>query len=400
MRTIARRRKRHRVPLRDERGVVLIIVLVVVALLTITVTEFTYSVQLDQHRVRNAVHALQADLLARSGINLAEGFLTQDDEPTYDAYSEQWWLDLQQFCQGLELGETMALKCTVQDESGKINVNLSRTTVQAQAQAQAQSQNGNERPTRDAFVRDALRRLFEAHNLDVQIVDRLKDYWLQEPQPSPDGRLRAVPDFSSLEDFAATFGIPTRELTRLRKVLTAQPRNILGGININTAPAEVLSAVINDAQAVDDILSKQTSDEPFTSAGTIREALGNVEDSAILASLFTVRSSLFRLEASAIVNRDPSGGSTGGVGQTLSELVVRRRDPRKTLNVSQTGSQTASQTGGQAGANVPGWTLRPLDWQKEGGARLIRHPDQDQDQDQENQDSLGGSKSSDQDGNR
>ena len=44
--------------LRNERGIALIIVLVIVALLTITVTEFTYSVQLDQHRVRNSIHAL------------------------------------------------------------------------------------------------------------------------------------------------------------------------------------------------------------------------------------------------------------------------------------------------------------------------------------------------------
>src|SRR5262249_27259495 len=79
---------------RNERGIALLIVLIVVALLTITVTEFTYSVQIDQHRTRNAIHALQAQLLARSGINLAEGFLMLDDEPSYDARSEQWWLQL------------------------------------------------------------------------------------------------------------------------------------------------------------------------------------------------------------------------------------------------------------------------------------------------------------------
>ena len=63
--------------LRNERGIALFIVLVIVALLTIIVTEFTYSVQLDQHRVRNSIHALQAALLARSGVNLAEGFLSR-----------------------------------------------------------------------------------------------------------------------------------------------------------------------------------------------------------------------------------------------------------------------------------------------------------------------------------
>ena len=54
-------------PLANERGLALVIVLAVVALLTILVTEFTFNTQLDQHRTRNAVHALQAQLLARSG---------------------------------------------------------------------------------------------------------------------------------------------------------------------------------------------------------------------------------------------------------------------------------------------------------------------------------------------
>src|SRR4029453_8078374 len=67
---------------RNERGVALLVVLMIVALLTITVTEFTYSVQIDAHRTRNALHALQAQLWARAGFKLAGGFLMLDDEPS------------------------------------------------------------------------------------------------------------------------------------------------------------------------------------------------------------------------------------------------------------------------------------------------------------------------------
>src|SRR5215468_242801 len=107
-------------PIPNQRGIALLIVLVIVALLTITVTEFTYSVQIDAHRSRNALHALQSQLLARSGVNLAEGFLMMDDDATYDAYSEYWWQQLVEFCNGLQLDESMRVRCSIRDESGKI----------------------------------------------------------------------------------------------------------------------------------------------------------------------------------------------------------------------------------------------------------------------------------------
>lgn len=338
----------------SERGIALIIVLSIVALLTITVTEFTYSVQLDQHRVRNAVHALQASLLARSGINIAEGFLMLDEEGAWDGFTEQWWLDLDEFCRSLEISDTMHIQCKVEDESGKINVNLTRTRPTPPNAA------GNLK-TRDAFLRDALRRMFEAHGIKVELVDDLKDYWLKEPTVGADGRLQAIPAFGSLEDFGATFGIPTPLLHRLRPLLTAQPANVLGAININTAKAEVLAAVVNDPQVVSDILAKQVEEEPFTNAGAIKGALGSIEDANVIAQLFNVRSSLFRLQASALTNVDPSDPESGGIGQTLSVLVARRVDPRR---------KPIDREG-------PGWTLRPLDWQIEGGARLLLHPEVD-----------------------
>jgi type II secretory pathway component PulK len=312
--------------------------------------EFAYFVQLDQHRVRNAVHALQANLLARSGINLAEGFLLADEDDKFDAYTEEWWLLLDQFCQEVPLDPTMRIKCRVADESGKININLTRTRSVRQGDQVA--------TTKDAFLRDALRRLFETFGIKVEIVDELAEYWLEEPPVSPEeDRLRPkqMPAFGSIEDFAARFHISTQDLAQLRKVLTAQPTGVLPAININTAPQEVLAAVINDAAAVDEILARQQEEEPFINPGQIREVLGGVEDAGVLAGLFTTRSSLFQLQASALSNVDPETGS-GGIGQTLGVVVVRRRDPKRK----------------QPDSNLPGWTSRALDWQKEGGARLMQ----------------------------
>src|SRR5262249_47879464 len=116
---------------RDERGVALLIVLTIVALLTITVIEFTYNVQLDHHRTRNSLDAMQSKLLARSGINLVETFLAQDDNDQYDAKTEDWALALKQFCSGIQLEPTMRIKCDWEDESAKINVNVCRPPKQS-----------------------------------------------------------------------------------------------------------------------------------------------------------------------------------------------------------------------------------------------------------------------------
>src|ERR1043166_6262788 len=74
----------------NERGMAVVITLLVVALLTITVVEFTYSVEIDQHMARNALNGLQASLLARAGINLGEALLLHDNDPWIDAFTEDW----------------------------------------------------------------------------------------------------------------------------------------------------------------------------------------------------------------------------------------------------------------------------------------------------------------------
>jgi type II secretory pathway component PulK len=340
-----------------------------VALLTITVTEFTYSVQIDQHRTRNALHALQSQLLARSGVNLAEGFLMLDDEPAYDAYTEEWWLQLREFCQGLELDESMRIRCRVRDESGKLNINNTRG-LRRRVQSQA--------VTADAILRDAMRCMFQRRGIEVDIVDKLADYWQQEPPENADGVKATIPEFTSLEDFGASFGIPSERLHQLRNVLTAQPSRLLPSININTAPSEVLAAVLNAESAdcagdapIEDIVARQVDiEQPFRTTGDINSVIQGLENVDLKRRLFGVRSRLYRLEASAQTNVDPLDPTSGGIGQTLSVLVSRQQGAPPRGQQPQIGPN---------GNPLPTWTLRPLDWQKEGGARLFRNvPEEDE----------------------
>jgi type II secretory pathway component PulK len=290
-------------------------------------------------------------------MNIEESFLSLDDEPRFDAYAEEWWLQLREYCLGLELGPGMRVACDLEDESGKLNVNLTRTTRVAPRQTE------EEKPTRDAFARDALRRLFEAQNVEVDIVDQLREYWLQDPPQDPAdqrGRLATVPEFRSLEDFAAQFRIPADRLHALRRVLTAQPVVYMRAMNVNTAHPQALAALFNDPEIVSAIMERQQGDEPFQSAGEVRTLLNeySFEHADVVAGLFDVRSRLFRLRASAVTNIDPEGEPSGGIGQTVSALVLRQVDPRRR----------------PVQGEGPGWTFRLLDWQKEGGARLLTLP--------------------------
>ena len=70
-----------------------------------------------------------------------------------------------------------------------------------------------------------------------------------------------------------------------------------------------------------------------------------------------------------MTNVDPSSPTAGGIGQTLSVLVARQQDSRPRPGGPQVGAN---------GKPVPNWTLRPLDWQKEGGARLFRSGPEDE----------------------
>ncbi|MBI4516055.1 MAG: general secretion pathway protein GspK [Deltaproteobacteria bacterium] len=350
----------------NERGIALVITLLVVTLLVITVVEFSYSVLVDQQLVRNSLSAMQASMLARSGINLGQAVLARDsDDPQADWYFEDWANP--DIAAVVNLDSDQRLRVQVVDEGGKINVNRTRPRA-----GTPPPRSGQPNLSQDAFVRDALRRLFEANEIDVQIPDRLLDYWGVQDQPRKPGGAQqpvaVVEDFRSLEDFAGTFGIGGNKLTKLSKFLTALPALTTGGgaaaaipqscINVNTAPVEVLAAVINDSARVDQIVQQREGEEPLTPAD-VNGILQGVEHQAQVGQLFCTRSWYFRIYSSAMVSADPTGQRSGGVGQTVVALVNRRRKPGVAAN---------------APPDMPRWTLTPLDWQKRGGAELLVRP--------------------------
>ncbi|GIW39546.1 MAG: hypothetical protein KatS3mg076_0123 [Candidatus Binatia bacterium] len=324
----------------------LVATLLVVTLLTILVVEFTYSIQVESQLARNSLSSLQASYLARSGINILAGALVVDETPTEDPSLEDlegWGSFVLRGCSplpALELPPYWELCVRIVDESGKLNVNNTKPLRVTDLEA-TECQFGNH-----VCWREALRRLVApaaGEEFAEELDARLAEYWEANFVEEEPGRPPTPPrDFDSIQDFAAAFPDlwENRDGYRvLKEFATALP--LRGSrrtpVNVNSAPAEVLQAILDDPAVVDEILARQ-KEEPFRS-GELPEG---VEPS--MRPLLGTSSSLFRLEASASVN---------GVGKTIRTLARRLPSPRRA----------------QGG---PAWELVFVDWHKEGGVRLFR----------------------------
>lgn len=377
----------------NERGVALIMALLVVALLTITVTEFFFSVEIDARMARNSVHSLQAALLARSGISLGEALLMQDQDPLTDSFLEEW-CPLQaregRACQIDDGGGFIALppnsrlRVEIWDESGKINVNLTRPQTQAEWRAGRLNPNPEQAPQRYQSWLFALGRVMDSR---TDAITALDDYWNQlfefyfGPLTNPAGGgatptagtsaaqtpgLMATPPplttlyFGSLDEVTAVPGFLTAgELRRYRAFLTAFAWPFPSQVNANTAPREVLTAIIGDAQVVEEIVQQRQTQvlQASNVLALITTASTNQDPLYRNARMMLgARSNVYSIRATAIVNMNPMTG-TGGISRSAEMLV--RRDPKQVQP-------------GTAGGTVTRWKLTRLYWQKDAGAVLFR----------------------------
>jgi type II secretory pathway component PulK len=370
----------------NDRGIALVVTLLIVALLTITVIEFTYSVQIDQRMARHALYGLQASLLARSGVHLGEALLLHDSDPTVDAYTEDWCpqtdvapegdrpaCDIDAAASQLVLPENARLRVQILDESSKVNLNMTRPQTVNQWRAARTNPNT---PQLFQAWRTVLGTLIEGRGVDPSAADALADYWdrLYELSvgPEPVGTAQAdgatpvptggsgsvVLDFPSLDDASLIPGLGGNAIRRIRAVVTATDSRRQTQVNVNTASREVLAAIVGDGDIVEQIVSQRENGpvQQRDLAGLLAGINRQDPEKRYVPSMLGVRSAYFLIRASAIVNANPMTGR-GGIRRTVSLLV--RRDPRPGVPAN-------------APAGTPRWTLTRLDWQKESGAVLFR----------------------------
>lgn len=310
-----------------ESGIALLVVLLAITLLTIIVIEFTDSAQVETHLAFSARNALQAQYLARSGVNVAEALVLVDAQigAGGDSLQDVWARPFPP----LPIGDgTVAFR--IRDEARFLNLNdmLSAGSLRAERV-------------------DVFRRLFTVLGLDPRILMAIVD-WIDAdsaPMVTPAGAeqpyyLGLTPPpivrngpLLTLRELLLVRGVTPTLLSRLEGFVTALPPANELHVNLNTAPAEVLYALsegmVSDPGVVDRLISTRETaaftspTEAIKSVTGLSEALGGGKE------FVDTDSPYFRIEAVGEIDQ---------VRRGIVELV--KRDGKRIARVTWTPSST------------------------------------------------------------
>jgi len=248
--------------MRRQRGVALITALLVTAIATIAATAMMARQQLDIRRSGNIYAADQAWLFAQGLENWAVQIMQQDlNNNQIDHLGEDWATILPPI--GVEGG---IVSGAISDLQGRYNLNnlVDNDGVASQAEI------------------DRLKRLFDVLDLDSNRVQAIVD-WIDKDEETtfPDGAednvylgrevayRTANRRMNSPSELLLVEGISFEDYQTLRPYVCALPEPT--PINVNTAPAKVLQAVIPGLEAGDaEQLVSEREDKPFDSIENFR----------------------------------------------------------------------------------------------------------------------------------
>lgn len=214
-----------------QTGAAVIMAMLIVALAASASAYLMWQNHLWFRQVENIDQQAQARWVARAAIHWA-GAILQDDKNDYDHDSEQWALRLPPL--DVEGGEVQGW---VTDAQAKFNLN---NLVQG----------GKQNPTELALAR----RLFEQQGLDAKHLNALLDWMdgdsdvsypggaedMQYLALTPPSRAANRP-LQSISELARVQGFTADDIRRIQPYVTALPAKT--EINVNSAPAELLSAL-------------------------------------------------------------------------------------------------------------------------------------------------------------
>jgi general secretion pathway protein K len=326
---------------RRDRGIALILVLLVLAVLIAVVGQMAISSLHDRTVAENHLADLQNTAAARSGYHRATLLLRADLEAgqTVDALDETWAIPFD-----LAL-ERSTVHVEVRDAERAVN--LSRIV----------KDNGEP----NAAGVERLRRLCRALRQPPDVAERIIDYVDADVKGEYEARARNARLFN-LEELLRIEGLTPEALygavvggeqrKGLLEFLTVWPRTAAessDGVNVNTAPAEVLQALSDEmtpgaAEAIVAARSRPTADggtQEFQSPADVKDVAGlSPEAYASIQPYLRVTSATFEIRAKSrggnvekawvyVVSR--KGGANGGVSLVASHrandfLAVRPPD--------------------------------------------------------------------------
>ena len=227
----------------NRRGLVLVLVLSMVALLTVMVVEFSSQRGLDIELAYNFRDSLQAQYLARAGVEAAMALIA-DDDPRYDAEDEDWASFAEYLLAASVYLEGPSFSGTITDESSRIDLNALVSSA----------------GVADEFRVAQLRRLFTLLEIDIgpeelddllnALVDWLdpdsettfgaeRGYYaaLEEPYACKDGPMDSPEEILLVAGMEPEYYYGTQDYEGIRDYVTTGTG---GKINLNTASETVL----------------------------------------------------------------------------------------------------------------------------------------------------------------
>ena len=266
-----------------KNGFILVLTLVVISLLTIGVVGFNYWVRTKNIFANNQIFDLKALYLAKAGINYGIFVLQNDAEKEYDNLNEDW-AKIEPF--NLREG---VVTIKIIDESGKININEFKKN------------------------RTILGRLFDLLELESGKLNAIADWIDVDNIPGMNG---------AEEDYYANLELPYSckngsldtigELIMIkgmnREILYHQEKGLINfltiasnskTVNINTAPLEVLEAILDNRTLAEEII-EQREEEPFVD-GEIENFFVEKGYSESKAKSFVCESDFFSLESTGTI---------------------------------------------------------------------------------------------------
>jgi general secretion pathway protein K len=290
-------------PRSDEAGFILVTVLLVIAILLPLVLAFSSKVQVSLLQAENFLNSAQAVRLARSGVEGAMALLRSDD-PTYDTRKDTWAFDFP----AIGVGEgTVDVK--IEDEDGKIPINQlvlpNGVDVNRDVEKRLRALVGRlgERPE----IVDALIDWIDTNEDLTGTEGAEEEYYKELGYHCKNGPLDSLEELSLVKGFEKDLLVSKNFLA----YVTAAPTD--GKINVNTAPVEVLHAVLGtqttalaqplNESDVEDLVRHREEHEFKTPADVNQVVKVSAAQAGNIAALIKVNSAYFTVHSKCLLGK-------------------------------------------------------------------------------------------------
>ncbi|MDQ6986927.1 MAG: type II secretion system minor pseudopilin GspK [Mariprofundaceae bacterium] len=273
----------------NERGVALVMVLALVALVAVWAVQSADEDWISLRRAENMQLASKTWLAVESGQALAMRTLAADDADV-DSLDEDWAQEWPVF--PVDDGEIAG---HIEDANRYINLN---DLVDV-----------NGKVEKDAVA--VVKRLFARLELDTQLVDALVDWMDADKIPYGSGgaeesayieqpyHIKNAP-LDTLPELLLVRGFDRDVLSKLSKLVMVRPSRGISGVNINTAPAEVLLSLADNIPQGDvEAMIQQRQSVAFKNASELTSGGVNLWAAKIKPFWLVTKSDVFVIRVEA-----------------------------------------------------------------------------------------------------